>query len=226
MVVSGNVSTVIGDTPVIIRILYGTTLISVGQIEVAQDGRFAKAFVTGDGVIWRNGGEYTVIATYLDDRVETIFSYSPEDDIVKNRTLYEVDAGEHHGTFDIYYSARGATVDWMVLRPNIFGLEIQIQSFDDGSITLELPREFIGAENQDGKDDVFIVLIDDDSAPYIEEQVHTDSRIVKIEFASGDSNIKIIGTYIVPEFGAVALAVLAIGTVAAIAAAKRTAITA
>ena len=74
-----------------------------------------------------------------------------------------------------------------------------------------MPREFIGAEKQDGKDEIFIVLIDGIGTAYEESIVLTDSRIITIDFEAGDSDIAIIGTYVVPEFGTIVMAIMIVG---------------
>ena len=53
---------------------------------------------------------------------------------------------------------------------------------------MNLPREFIGAEKQDGKDDTFIILIDGIEVPYQESVVHSDSGVITINFEQGDSS--------------------------------------
>ena len=76
-----------------------------------------------------------------------------------------------------------------------------------------MPREFIGAEKQDGKDDIFIILIDGIDVGYEESVVLSDSRVITINFEEGDSKIEIIGTYVVPEFGIMVMMILAIGII-------------
>ncbi|MFB5618145.1 MAG: PEFG-CTERM sorting domain-containing protein, partial [Candidatus Nitrosomaritimum aestuariumsis] len=66
-------------------------------------------------------------------------------------------------------------------------------------------------EKQDGKDDTFIILIDGIEVAYQESVVLADSRVITIEFEQGDSDIEIIGTYVVPEFGAIAMMILIVG---------------
>jgi len=41
--------------------------------------------------------------------------------------------------------------------------------------------------------------------------VGADSRIISINFEQGDSDIEIIGTYVIPEFGAIVMIVLTVG---------------
>jgi len=88
---------------------------------------------------------------------------------------------------------------------------VLIETTDEGTISLDLPRELIEAETQDGKDDTFIILIDGIEVAYQESVVHSDSRVITINFEELDSDIEIIGTYVIPEFGTIAMMILIIG---------------
>ena len=48
----------------------------------------------------------------------------------------------------------------IVIDPQIFGLVVDIEAQHDGTLTLDLPRQYIDAEKQNGKDEVFIILIE------------------------------------------------------------------
>jgi len=74
-----------------------------------------------------------------------------------------------------------------------------------------MPREFIGAEKQDGKDEMFIILIDGINVAYEESAVFSESRVITINFEQDDSKIEIIGTYVIPEFGTIVMMILMIG---------------
>ena len=211
----GNVKTIIGDTPVLIQIIHEGTIIDIAQITVSQDGAFTKIIIA-EGGVWKKGGEYTIRAFYQEHIAESTFSFIPESKVVETTTNFEVNAGSK-GTFDVKYTIRGETVKNMKVDSEIFGLVVQIDAKDEGIITLDLPREFIGAEKQDGKDDIFIVLIDGIETPYQESIVNRDSRVITIDFEEGDSNIEIIGTYVVPEFSTVAVMILILGIMATIA---------
>jgi hypothetical protein len=125
---------------------------------------------------------------------ESEFSYTPKSESIETTTNFEVDAGSS-GIFDVKYTIKGGTVKDMIVDSDIFAIIVQIESTDkEGVITLDLPREFIGAEKQDGKDDTFIILIDDIEVAYQESVVHSDSRVITINFENGDSDIEIIVT--------------------------------
>jgi predicted secreted protein with PEFG-CTERM motif len=209
IVLSGNVNIVIGDTPVILQLFNEGNLVDIAQITVAQDGSFTKTFLA-EGTLWKKSGEYTIIASYQEHQIETGFSYTSKSEIIETTEPYEVDAGSH-GTFDVEYTIKGGTVKNMVVDSETFAVIVQIDATDEGTITLDLPREFIGAEKQDGKDDTFIILIDGIEVAYQESVVLADSRVITIEFEQGDSDIEIIGTYVVPEFGTIVMMVLIVG---------------
>jgi len=210
IVISGNVGIVIGKTPLILQLFtQEQSLIDVAQITVAQDGSFTKTFLA-EGTMWKSSGEFLIIASYALDRAETGFSYTPKSELIETTTNFEVDA-DAYGTFDVKYTIIGGTVKDMIVDPDQFAVIVTINSTDEGTITLDLPREFIGAEKQDGKDDTFIILIDGMEVAYQESLVHPDSRVITINFEEGDSDIEIIGTYVVPEFGTIVMMILIVG---------------
>ncbi len=219
IVISGNVKTKIGETPLIIQLFTeDQSLIDVAQITVAQDGTFTKTFLA-EGTLWKNAGEYLIIASYALEKIETGFSYTPKSELIETTTNFEVDAGSH-GTFDVEYTIKGGTVKDMIVDSEDFAIIVQIESIDEGTITLDLPREFIGAEKQDGKDDKFIILIDGIEVDYQEPAVHSESRVITINFEEGDSDIEIIGTYVIPEFGTIVMIILIVGMMTVILASR------
>ena len=218
IVISGIVKTIIGETPVLIQIIHEGTIIEIAQITVAQDGSFTKT-VLAEKPAWKNAGEYIVRAFYQDQVVEVEFNYTPKSESIETTTNFEVDAG-NYGTFDVNYTINGGTVKNMVVDSDIFAIIVQIDSTDEGTITLDLPREFIGAEKQDGKDDTFIILIDGIEVAYQESLVYPNSRVITVNFEEGDSDIEIIGTYVIPEFGTIAMMILIVGIMTVILASR------
>ena len=211
VVISGHVKTVIGGTPVIIQIIHQSTstIVQIEQLTVAQDGTFSKT-ILAEGPLWGNKGTYIAKAAYQDTIIETEFSFTPKKAAPEATSNFEVDAGSY-GTFDVEYTIKGGTIKDMVVDSDIFALIVQVDATDEGTITLDLPREFIGAEKQDGKDDTFIILIDGIEVAYQESVVNSDSRVITINFEEQDSDIEIIGTYVVPEFGTMVMIVLVTG---------------
>lgn len=219
VVISGNVTTVLVGTPVTLQIFIEGNLIDIAQITVAQDGTYTHT-VIAEGNLWKNAGDYTVRVSYgVGNIAEVEFGYTPKSVSVETTTNFEVDAGSY-GTFDVEYTIKGGTVENMLVDPESFAIIVQIDSTDEGTITLDLPREFIGAEKQDGKDDTFIILIDGIEVAYQESLVRPNSRVITINFEEGDSDIEIIGTYVVPEFGTIAMMILIVGIMTVILASR------
>ncbi len=103
----------------------------------------------------------------------------------------------------------------MLVDPDNFALIVIVDSEIDGSITLDLPRVSIDAKKNDGTDDTFLVFIDGAEVP-LEETVNPNSRKIKIEFEEGDSDIEIIGTFVVPEFGGIVVMIFVIAIISSI----------
>jgi len=210
VVISGNVTTVIGSTPITLQLFIEGSLVSIAQITVAQDGTYSHTIIA-EGPLWKKSGDYIIRVSYGEGNIaETEFSFTPKSEIIETKDNFEVNAGSS-GTFDVKYTIKGGTVKDMIVDPDIFGILIQIESTDEGVITLDLPRESIGAEKQNGKDDAFIILIDGIEVTYEELVVNSDSRVITIIFEEGDSLIEIIGTYVIPEFGTITMIILIIG---------------
>ncbi len=215
IVISGNISTVVGETPVTLQIFTEGNLIDIAQIVVAQDGTYSHT-VLAEGPLWNKQGDYIVRVSYGEGNIaESEFSYTPKSEKIETTTNFEVDAGSY-GTFDVEYTIKGGTVKDMVVDSEIFALIVQIDATDEGTISLDLPREFIGAEKQNGKDDTFIILIDGVEVAYQESVVLSESRVITINFEQNDSDIEIIGTYVIPEFGSVVMIILIVGIMATV----------
>jgi predicted secreted protein with PEFG-CTERM motif len=210
ILISGQTSVIIGDTQVILQLFKDGNLIEIAQIKISQDGNYSHTIIA-EGPLWKNIGEYTIKATYGDSNVsETQFMFTPKSEIIETQNNFEVNAGDS-GTFDVKYTIRGGMIEDIKIEPNIFGLIVEINALDDGTLVLELPRQFIDSEKQNGKDEKFIILIDDIQTTYDELKEYSEFRTITINFEQSDSKIQIIGTYVIPEFGTIVMIILAIG---------------
>jgi predicted secreted protein with PEFG-CTERM motif len=215
ILISGNIKTIIGDTQVTLQLFKEGNLIDIAQIKIGKDGNYSHT-VIAQGPQWKIEGEYIVKTTYGESNIaETSFTFIPKSKIFETTNNVEVDAGDS-GTFDVKYTIRGGTIEDIKIEPEIFGLILKIDSTNDGKIILELPREFIDAEKQDGKDEEFIIIINDIQTTYEESISYSEVRTITINFKEGDSEIQIIGTYVIPEFGTIAMIILTIGIMTSI----------
>ena len=223
ILISGEISTIIGDTQITMQLFEGDcseftnacNLIDIAQIEVSRDGNYFHTLIA-QGPLWKTSGDYTIKVVYgAANAAETQFTFIPKSQVLETIDNFEVNAGDS-GTFDVKYVIKGGIIKDLVIDPDIFGLVITIESQHDGKLVLDLPRKYIDAEKQDGKDDIFIVLIDNVQTTYQEPTLYSDIRTITIEFEEGDSEIQIIGTYVIPEFGTITMIVLTIGIITSI----------
>jgi len=215
ILISGNIVTIIGDTQVTMQLFQEGNLIEIAQIKVSQDGNYSHT-VIAQGPLWKNQGSYMVKVTYGEGNIaETLFHYTPESEILETTKDFPVDAGDS-GIFDVKYTIRGGTVENIEIELENLGLLVKINSLADGKIILELPRESIDAEKQNGKDEKFIILINDAQTTYEEIQSDSTVREIRINFEKGDSEIQIIGTHVIPEFGTIVMIILTIGIMTSI----------
>ncbi|MDE0831821.1 MAG: PEFG-CTERM sorting domain-containing protein, partial [Nitrosopumilus sp.] len=211
----GKIITMIGDTQVTMQLFQKGNLIEIAQIKVSQDGNYSHTIIA-QGPLWKNQGSYIVKGTYGEGNIaETLFDYTPDSEIIEITKDFPVDAGDS-GTFDVKYTISGGVVESIEIEPENLGLLVKINSSRDGKIILELPREFIDAEKQNGNDEKFIILINDVQTTYDQIRSESTVRTVGINFEKGDSEIQIIGTYVIPEFGTIVMIILTIGILASI----------
>ncbi len=220
IVISGQIQTIIGDTQVTLQLFKDGNMIEIAQIKISQDGNFSHTIIA-EGQLWKNQGEHIVKVTYGEGNIsETTFEFTPKSAIVDTTDIFEVDAG-NKGTFDIAYTIRGGTLLDISVDKNILGLVVKIDALDEGKIILDLPRKYIDAEKQNGKDEVFIILVEKQNGEIIETTYeettsYSDIRTVIINFEEGDSEIQVIGTFVIPEFGTIVMIILTIGIMASV----------
>jgi predicted secreted protein with PEFG-CTERM motif len=109
----------------------------------------------------------------------------------------------------------GGQVTSMTADGNANSVIIEMDSTDQGEITVTLPRDVIDATTGD-EDDEFFVLVDNEEVLFDETTTSTD-RTLTIQFPAGTETIEIIGTFAIPEFGTIAAMILAIAIISIIA---------
>ena len=216
IIVFGKVTSILNELPVTIQLYHEDSLIAVDQVEVALDGTFATDF-RAKGNFWKEDGIYIVRAFYTPEKIaEKTFQFfkKPSD---RTSSLFPVDI-PNSGSFDLGYSIIGGEINDIILNQEHYSLLIELKADSNGNIVLKLPRENIESKKSDGNDETFIVLIsetglgnDDFTEVQFEEiETGTDFRTVRIQFDEDDRWIKVIGTYVIPEFGTIVTMILLI----------------
>ena len=221
VVVFGNISTFFENLPITIQIYHEQNLIGVDQVPVAKDGTFVASFYA-TGSKWKDEGSYTIRAQYTSTQIaETTFEFFTQA-IDKSSAVFPVDI-PNSGTFDVGYTVRGGEVKDMVMNLERYSLLVETTMDTNGNIILKLPRDSFDAQN-DGTDTTFIILISKQNnaaedfmqVEYEEIAVSPDYRTIRIPLEEGDKWIEVIGTYVIPEFGSIAIIILVVAVSSAI----------
>jgi len=219
--ITGAIEKVIPDMPVSLQLFFEKNLIQVAQVKVSQDGKFSDTF-TAAGPQWQNEGKILIKANYgTDVSTELIITFfkNTEGEFASNYELKIPDAG----TSDIQYTLKGGTVSSMKLDQENISLMISISTNTDGNLNISLPRDNIDSKTNDGQDIDYIILISqqDSATPiqtnYTELETSDGFRAINIPIKNGDKIIQIIGTHVIPEFGAIAAVILAVSIISIIA---------
>ena len=218
--ITGSIEKVIPGMPATLQIFFEKNLIQVSQVKVSQDGEFTDTF-TAAGPQWKNEGTVIIKADYggASTELNIEFFKNTSGEYTSN---YEVKIPEG-GTFDVPYTMKGGIISSMNLNQKNLSLVINIATSSDGNLNINLPREGIDSLDNNGQDIDFIVLMYEGNS---EIPIQTDVRKIEAEnefrsidipVKNGDTKIEIVGTHVVPEFGTIAMIVLAVAIVSIIA---------
>jgi len=203
--------------------------VGIQQSSVNMDGTYDAVFTAGG--LMNKEGTYTVKVYYGVVNVATAsssFGYvhvvteTPSDE-TDDMEEPEVEVADNvfpdrvtmEGTEDmIMYDITGGKILSVTPNVNSTSLVITIQADEDGVLTMTIPRTILDAKDGE-EDDSLYVLVDYEEAVFDEEITETD-RTVTIEFMAGTEVIELIGTFVIPEFGVIAVMILAAAIVSVI----------
>ena len=107
---------------------------------------------------------------------------------------------------ELTYAISGGKINQVIPDLDEKSLMVEIESISNGTLVIKLPREVIDAKFA-GEDDSFIVLLDGLDVDF-DEATTGNERTLTIEYPEGTEEIEIIGTYVIPEFGGIAIIIL------------------
>ena len=219
--ISGTVTNVQEGQPVLIQVFNPkVALVRTDPVTVAADGSWTYTFPSG-GKLMMESGDYEVRATYRGVTEESSFDFTAAEGW---RTINAIIGGEPH---EIRYQITGGTVESITGDVDLATLTVTLGSTSNGSLRIELTRATMQAltvANQPtgGSDISYEVFVDTiPSNDTDEEPATSTARILNIPFEAGAEDIDIVGTWIIPEFGAIAAIVLAVAIVGIIVATAR-----
>ena len=212
--VSGNVGQTPTGQPLLIQVFNPNgAAYRFDQVEVAADGSYTYTFVVGGNL--GVSGEYEVNVSYGGVTQSTTFDFTASD-TGRTATLLIDDEFEH----EIEYQISGGSLVSLTGDSDTATVTATITANSAGQLTLMFPREVFDSMDTNGDDLDFIVFVDElETIP--DDDFGEDVRTLTIDFEEGSEQIDLVGTFLVPEFGAIAAIILAVAIVGIIVATTR-----
>ncbi len=223
IVVTGEVRDLYSGTPVsvIVKAPNGN-LVSIAQVTVGADKKFSTE-ITAGGMLMKTEGTYTVTVQYgtenrsADTTFELVGSITEEPDESVDSGITDTTVSVQGSDDLIGYVITGGKLLNIMPDVDAKSLIIAIEATDDGMLTLTIPRTVFDAVDENGDDDEIFVLVDEEEAFEYDEVATSTDRTITIEFPAGAEEIEIIGTFVIPEFGTIAVMILAVAIISIIA---------
>ena len=185
-------------------------IVAIAQIPVASDGTYKTTLSTA-GKSWKYDGTYTIKVTYGHQEVNNRAQVQLTGGI--DRIGAGCGPGElsASGTCIPYTITGDGAVSGAVFSATSNSLTVQISSQGmDGTLTINPPTDAIKG--------IFMVLVDGEEW----DDVTINGNEVTVDFPAGTTEIEIIGTFAIPEFGTIAALILAVAIISIIVVSSRT----
>ena len=208
----GLVESKVTDFKVTIRVFNPVNnLITIDELDVNDDGTFHGEIPTSIGGLWEKDGTYTIIANYYASEVSTIqfeygvmisagvqdvvpeFSVTEDEDYLQSTMLEDYELG---------YELTGAKIIRITPDTEMKSLIFEIETYSDGELRITLPKDVIDTDEEG-----FFILVDGIETNH-EAVSNLENWSFVIPFSYGSEEIEIIGTFVIPEFGTIAVLVL------------------
>jgi len=222
--VTGNLNATAINQPLLIQVKGPHNIDVIDQFNANPDGSYSYKFRAGGLMNSDGSGTYTVTVSYKGTTTnQATFQYTASVGGIGWKT-FTIKVG--NDSYPVQYKITGGTVQNMVPSTATSDLTITINSTAAGNLLIRLPRNVIdartGSDNRSGADDNFTLFADDvPSDTWDQTEQTADRRTLSIDFEQGTESIDIVGTWAIPEFGAIAAIILAIAIVGIIVATTR-----
>jgi len=220
--ISGEVRDLIGQAVGLRVVAPNGNIVTIDQLTVGDDKMFSTE-ITAGGPLWKSSGEYTIFVLYgsASRTAETTFSFGGVGD--GGPTTPPAGPSIDVEGYSVSYEITGGSIVSISPGPGEepVSLIIVISTTSDGELTITLPRALMDAVLENGDDDEFFVLVDLEESDFDETKT-ADSRTLTIAFLDGTEEIEIIGSFVIPEFGTIALMILAVAIISIIAVSAKT----
>ena len=209
--ITGQVGNIRDGTPVTVIVTGSTGVVTIEQITPSSDGSFSLSVNTASPLM-KYDGEYKIKATYGDAGINDVIVVTLEGGLVKQAPSHSGHE-EHHEAADLTkqldFNISGGMVESITATGDDSLLVSIHMAEDDGELTITLSEDIITPFN----DGSFFVLVNGEES----DDAHQMGNKLMIPFDATTTDIEIVGTHVVPEFGTIAMIVLAVAIVSIIA---------
>ncbi|MBS3925479.1 MAG: PEFG-CTERM sorting domain-containing protein [Nitrosarchaeum sp.] len=202
--VHGKVANVSG-MPITVTVVNPlNSVVTIAQINPENDGSF-KTILNTDGELWKHDGTYTIKVNYGSASksnkvlVELSGATSGSSNNCASSEIYL------KGNYCVPYTITGGVVTGASINSNDNAIIIRINASEDGTLTLNPDKSIL--------DGIFMVLVDGEEW----DDVEISGNQVTVNFLAGAQKIEVIGTFVIPEFGTIAVMILAVAIISIIA---------
>ena len=201
--VHGKVANISGN-PVILTVASPlNSVVTIAQIDVGNDGSFETTLNT-EGGLWKHDGTYTIKVNYGANQnnkalVELTGETSASSDNCSSSELYL------KGDYCVPYSISSGMVTGASINNNGNSIIVRISADQDGTLTLTPDESILNG--------IFMVLVDGQEW----DDVEISGNQVTVMFPAGTEKIEVVGTFVIPEFGTIAVMILAVAIISIIA---------
>jgi predicted secreted protein with PEFG-CTERM motif len=204
IIVHGRVANVAGYPVTLTVVSPLNSVITIAQIEVDNDGSFETTLNT-EGELWKHNGTYIIKVNYG--------STQKSNKVLVELTGEASSSSGNCGPSEIYlegdycvpYSISGGVVTSASINNSDKSIIIRISANEDGTLTLNPDKSVLNG--------IFMVLVDDEEL----DDLEINGNEVTIMFPAGAEKIEVVGTFVIPEFGTIAVMILAVAIISIIA---------
>ena len=208
IIVEGQVANIVSGVPVTVKVTSSNnSIISIDQVSVDEKGKFRTTFSTA-GNLWKYDGTYYIKANYGNAAKSNKILVELVNGASSPTTTKPSTCGKSELSFMgncVPYTITGGVVTGTSVNTDDNSLIVMINAKEDGTLTLTPSKKVL--------DGAFMVLVDGQEW----DDVEWDGNKISVMFFAGNEKIEIIGTYVVPEFGAIAALILAVAIISIIA---------
>jgi len=214
--VDGAVANIRTGEAITLKVISPTNnIVRIDQLMVDSNGRFSTTLST-QGDLWKYDGAYTIRVQYGNQAVsnKVLIELTGGLDPIFKTPVTTVKCSPSELSIDgracIPFSISGGTVTGARANTIDNSIVVSISSTEPGTLTVNPSSNVLRG--------VFMVLVDGEEW----DDVEIDGNQVTVEFPAGTEEIEIIGTFVIPEFGAIAVLILAVAIISIIVVSAKT----